>query len=263
MTAQARGWGPPPVSRSKVDPGKAPLSGATFPGGVHQDLVALAETLLEITERRGYHCVPGWCWGLAARKVRGSSTTWSNHAWALALDINAPTNPMTSRLITDMPSWMPRLWEAHGFRWGGRYKTRPDAMHYEYMGRPRDVAKHLASARQQLAALGGPTEDEEDDVMKRGDKGAEVTVLQWRINQYLHGENDPRKAGKAYGLKVDGDYGPATEDYVRHVQSTFGYDPSGVYNLPTALRLQERLIQLGVIRVQEPNGAALSERGSD
>lgn len=110
---------------------------------------------------------------------------------------------------------------------------------------------------------GGSPPTEEDDVMKRGDSGAEVSVLQWRINQYLHGESDPRGRGQGYGLVVDGQYGPATEDYVRHVQSTFGYQTSGVYNLPTALRLQERLIQVGIIRPQVPNGASHTERGAD
>jgi hypothetical protein len=133
---------------------KAALSGATFPGGFHEDVRALVEILLEATERRGYRCVVGWCWGYAPRMIRGSTTAWSNHAWALAVDINAPKNPMSSRLITDMPSWMPRMWEDCGFRWGGRYRVRPDAMHYEYVGRPGDVAGHLARARGYLAALG-------------------------------------------------------------------------------------------------------------
>lgn len=46
---------------------------------------------------------------------------------------------MTDRLITDMPAWMPALWEANGWRWGGRYTNRPDAMHYEYMGTPESA----------------------------------------------------------------------------------------------------------------------------
>lgn len=185
MSSQTRGWGPAPTPRSRIDQAKAPISGAEFPGGIHQDLLALWLTLIEITERRGYLCVVGWCWGYANRKIRGSDR-WSNHAWGLAGDINAPKNPMGSRLVTDMPSWMPVLWEKYGFRWGGRYRTRPDAMHYEYIDRPEKVAGYLQAARQELAALGGSTLAEEDDeIMRPPEKSERVRQWQNTVNRLI------------------------------------------------------------------------------
>lgn len=108
--------------------------------------------------RRGYQLVPGWCWGYACRKISGSST-WSNHAWGLAVDLNAPKNPYGSRLVTDMPSWMPALWKSYGFRWGGDYRNNKDAMHYEFMGSVADAKRQTERARAELGK-GGPVTPE-------------------------------------------------------------------------------------------------------
>lgn len=144
-TAQDRGWGAPPVPRSRI---------VTIRTGdvllpVHTRVAALVRALCDETQRRGYTLVDGWCWGYAPRPIAGS-TAWSNHAWGLAVDLNAPKNPMGSRLVTDMPAWMPRMWEEYGFRWGGRYVTRPDAMHYEFMGTPAQASAYAARAAEQF-----------------------------------------------------------------------------------------------------------------
>lgn len=148
--AAARGWGPGwPTPRVK-DMAWITVRGVTVPNGVHRDLAPLVSWLLEETLRRGYPLKPGWCWGYACRPIAGS-TRASNHSWGLAVDLNAPTNPMRSPLRTDMPSWMVKLWEDHGFRWGGRYSGTPDSMHYEFMGSPHDA--RAASARVTGAGL--------------------------------------------------------------------------------------------------------------
>lgn len=106
---------------------------------------------------------------------------------------------------------------------------------------------------------------EEEDVLQRGDKGAEVTVLQWRINELLHGEADPRGAGKDYGLKADGDFGEDTEKYVRHVQAGFGYTMNaGKADAALLVRIERRLLELGRVKIPVgANGAAHTERGAD
>jgi hypothetical protein len=48
-----------------------------------------------------------------------------------------------------MPTWMPPLWNQFGFRWGGTYSSKKDAMHYEFMGTPADAAHHTARAQAQ------------------------------------------------------------------------------------------------------------------
>jgi hypothetical protein len=173
--------------------------------------------LIDETEKRGYDVKPGQTWGYACRAIRGSSSP-SNHSWALAIDINAPTNPMGSRLITDMPAWMPKLWEAHGFRWGGTYRSRPDAMHYEFMLTPADAARIIRDIEKGRA----PAQVEAKLPLKlppKGDKnymkGKVVKDVQNMINGWilLHQPIDPG-GNKLRYLNVDGVYGMATAVYI-------------------------------------------------
>jgi hypothetical protein len=142
--AEARGWGKGwPTTRVK-DMAWITVRGVTVPNGVHRDLAPLVSYLMEETLGHGYPLKPGWCWGYCCRPISGSARA-SNHSWGLAVDLNAPTNPMRRPLTTNMPVWMVKLWEDHGFRWGGRYTGTPDSMHYEFMGSPADA--RAASAR--------------------------------------------------------------------------------------------------------------------
>ena len=130
------------------------MDGTEFPGGVRAELAELVELLVTETKARGYQfgtpADPSYgCWGYSCRAISGTSSP-SNHSWGLAVDINAPANPYTSPLVTDMPNWMPELWNAYGFRWGGDYSGDQDAMHYEYMGSVADAAEHTARARTEL-----------------------------------------------------------------------------------------------------------------
>ena len=133
-TAADRGWGSgwPNAQVDKIVSLRR-ADGVVLP--VRREVAPMVAWLCDETERRGYNLRPGECWGFANRPIRGTLTA-SNHSWGLAVDLNAPANPMGSRLITDMPAWMPKLWAEHGWRWGGTYTSRPDAMHYEYMGTP-------------------------------------------------------------------------------------------------------------------------------
>lgn len=69
------------------------------------------------------------------RKITGG-TNWSLHAYGIAVDINARTNPYGKKLITDMPFAMVEAIKSIKtrdgvgvFRWGGDYRTNKDAMH--------------------------------------------------------------------------------------------------------------------------------------
>lgn len=148
-TAADRGWGSgyPYCQGDKIV--RLYVDGVDYPGGIRREIRELVTLLLKATKRRGYKPKAGWCWGYACRAIRGS-TAPSNHSWGLAVDINAPKNPMGGG--TDMPDWMPRLWEEYGFRWGGTF-SRPDAMHYEFMGTPRDAAGYTKKAREELVEM--------------------------------------------------------------------------------------------------------------
>jgi peptidoglycan hydrolase-like protein with peptidoglycan-binding domain len=117
---------------------------------VRREIAPLVAWLCDETIRRGYDLRSGQCWGFACRAIRGSRSP-SNHSWGLAIDLNSLANPMGARLVTDMPGWMPELWTEHGFRWGGSYNGRKDAMHFEYMGTPEKAARQAARVGQAVA----------------------------------------------------------------------------------------------------------------
>lgn len=149
-------WGPgwPSCQFAKINSGFAVATKwgiVKFPGGVRHEITELVARLVKETANRGYRfgtpSDPSYgCWGFACRAIRGS-TSPSNHSWGLAVDINAPKNPMGETLITDMPGWMPDLWNAYGFRWGGDYRSRPDAMHYEFIGSLAEAVSYTQIAR--------------------------------------------------------------------------------------------------------------------
>lgn len=139
--AEARGWGPGWPTQRYRD--MVRVSGGGIVVSVHRLIAPLVAHLLDETTKRGYELRDGQCWGYACRAIAGTRRA-SNHSRGLAVDLNAPANPMGVGLVTDMPAWMPKLWEQWGFRWGGGYSGRKDAMHYEFTGTPAD-ARSLAT----------------------------------------------------------------------------------------------------------------------
>lgn len=96
------------------------------------------------------------CWGYAARTIRGSSTTLSNHASGTALDLRARAHPLgrpaTATFTPAQIKAIDRIMaDCRGaLRWGGRW-TRPDGMHLEVTASEAACALVLA----QLAAAEG------------------------------------------------------------------------------------------------------------
>jgi len=203
-SAATRGWGKAPAPRSSIVTLRR-ADGLALP--VHTDIASLVAWLCDETERRGYDLNPAWCWGYAPRKVRGSKTVWSNHAWGLAIDLNAPANPLTEngKVVSDMPAWVPQLWKSYGFGWGGDYPgARKDPMHFEFLGTKADAARFTLQTKTARPAL------------KLGSIGEAVKLLQARLN--AHGAK----------LKVDGLFGPKTHDVVRWFQGTKGLVIDGI-----------------------------------
>ena len=66
-------------------------------------------------------------WSYDNRRVRGEKVK-SNHAFGLAVDINALANPVGTP--GDMPDEVVRQWEVEGGEWGGDWE-RADPMHFE------------------------------------------------------------------------------------------------------------------------------------
>jgi LysM repeat protein len=125
---------------------------------VHRKIARLVDILLEETERRGYTIHKEQTGGYNNRAIRKSNPKKpSNHSWGLAVDINSIINEFRTdgKLVTDVPVWMPKLWNKYGFAWGGAYKhNRKDPMHFEFMGSPADADDKTQAAIKQLS-LGG------------------------------------------------------------------------------------------------------------
>lgn len=206
---------------------------------VRREIAELVATLLEITEVLGYdvcHPPQGECcgtWGVACRAIRGTQSP-SNHSWGLAIDINAPCNPMASTFQTNIPPKVIHAWEACGFYWGGRYTSRPDTMHLEYIGRPQDVAAHLARAQEIRAANGeipGGTPQPHPPARQfepyaKGAVPGSRTVAEWSAGDDVAFVQ--RFIGEKAAGRADGYFGPQTVLGVRHYQRLRGLQPDGV-----------------------------------
>lgn len=80
------------------------------------------------------------------RRITGGSG-FSLHAYAIAADLNWQSNPYGRVLRTDMPPAMRAAIKAirtrngrQVFGWGGDYRTNKDAMHWEVVCTPADLA---------------------------------------------------------------------------------------------------------------------------
>lgn len=125
---------------------------------------ALTE-LDKILKRWGYRPKSGQTWGYNCRRITGG-TGYSLHAYGISVDINSLANPYGKRLITDMPRQM--VEEILALRtnsgkqvwgWGGNYRTNKDAMHFEIVCTPADLATGI---RGSLASQPETNQYEED-----------------------------------------------------------------------------------------------------
>jgi D-alanyl-D-alanine carboxypeptidase len=85
-----------------------------------------------VVERHHLHIYSG-CFN--PRMVRGSTTHWSVHAFAAAIDINsqgAPFEVDKRPSQENMPDFAVAIWKRFGATWGGNFK-RKDWMHFQFV----------------------------------------------------------------------------------------------------------------------------------
>jgi hypothetical protein len=160
--AEARDWGPgwPNCQTDK-------LTTIELSNGVRitvrREVANLIRDLLDYVLWRGYVIRPKVTGGYNCRAIVDSDPpVASNHSWGLAVDVNWDVNALGDDEPgeVDIPKWMVSLMWAHGWYWGGWY-GREDAMHFEYVYRPSDVAGHAAAARSLLEEAMSLDPDEE------------------------------------------------------------------------------------------------------
>jgi hypothetical protein len=125
----------------RLDPGflrrhivtrRVPLLGAVT---CHRRMIpALRSAMAELRRRGLGHLVDAseYAGCYAPRRIQPSGTL-SLHAWGLAVDLNAASNPVGGESNQD-PRLL-RAMERHGFSWGGDFPTVTDPMHFEFRGR--------------------------------------------------------------------------------------------------------------------------------
>lgn len=185
----ARGWGAmsrnPTTGQWTFVPQSDQMT--TVPGvtgKVHQLVAPIVDHLLRWLEaHRGRALDKDGNWGLAVRPIRGRETAayagvvdaWSNHSGGLAVDVEAPRNPMGVTGRGDFPpGWLEEC-HRYGFAWGagvpdGDYLDRPDRMHVEFIGTPAQAREYLAqlagasSSTTSSSAPAAPATREDDPV---------------------------------------------------------------------------------------------------
>lgn len=219
----------PAVSRSSIQTLKAPSGAEYVPGVLEGDVHYLFQNLVN-----DLHTIEpakkGWCWGYAPRTVRGSTTSISNHARAIAIDHNAPKHPLGKRntfSLSQRNKIRSLLNKKYGgvFRWGGDYKNRPDEMHFEVVGTPAAVKKAAANLRAGTkpqppkktvgSVLGVVNLHLVQKATTTKQKLATVSAIQRALN------NEGLGAGAA-----DGYWGPATWAAWRKWEQKCGYNPA-------------------------------------
>lgn len=163
---------------------------------------------------------------LCCRLIRGSSTKISSHSWGTAIDLtldgklDTRGNNKTHYGLTLIAP----IFNSYGWVWGAEFRTE-DAMHFEVskstlqqwqaQGLLVGSTTSVAAATTPLAKAAGKIAVS-PSVLKKGDTGAEVRLLQQKLNQ--HGAH----------LSTDGVFGNGTEKAVIAWQTKAGLAADGV-----------------------------------
>jgi len=178
--------------------------------GLRPALDSLAQVLADVRAAEPeIHAALGSAGMLCARLVRGSASAISNHSWGTAIDLtldgvlDAPGNDLVQQGLAAIAP----IFNRHGWFWGAGF-GREDAMHFE--------CGDALVRRWHRQGLFGPAGPPPAQVLSLGDRGPEVRRLQQALNE---------RAGAR--LKVDGDFGRATQAAVMAFQAARNLETTG------------------------------------
>lgn len=92
----------------------------------------------------------GGCYVPRFSRVSGQIGFLSRHTYGMALDTNTDSNCEGCR--PTMNCDVVRIFRRHGFAWGGNFR-RPDGMHFEWVGEPRDQIAYPSNYCRNLTAV--------------------------------------------------------------------------------------------------------------
>lgn len=144
-TQQVRNWYAPPCAGADTTISLNGTGRVTVRVSINDAVKALDAVLIKY----GYKTRRADTGAYNCRRITGG-TGWSLHAYKIALDLNWTTNPYGPRLITDMPLAMLHEIEAirtksgaQVWRAGAFYSGNKDAMHFEIICSPQDLASGI------------------------------------------------------------------------------------------------------------------------
>lgn len=109
-----------------------------FKQQVHKEAAAAMQGFLNELESTGYRINQFGGFNPRPKKdTRGNFIpgTISEHSYGYAIDINWDKNPYLEKLVTDFPDQIGMMAAKYGLSWGGDWRGKKDAMHFEYTGR--------------------------------------------------------------------------------------------------------------------------------
>ncbi len=188
----------------------------------HAKIATAVQALGRVFEAHGYHVRASDTGAYNCRPIT-NGTGHSLHAYGIALDVNWNTNPFRKDnvLVTDMSAAMianvKRIRTMTGARlwgWGGDYRSVKDAMHFEVVCAPADLAAGIDwdTVKQPKLETAKP---HRWPLIQRGDRGPAVEQLQVLLAV-------ARKGQPGYGT-----FGPKTEEAVREYQHAHGLEVDG------------------------------------
>lgn len=224
--ARERGWGPGwpncQTGKMKTITVKDDNGTVILRITVREEVAPMVMNLLEATDKL-YNIKPASTGAYNCRAIRGTSTA-SNHSWGLAVDINWNDNPMSYTFHSEIPPAVVAMWNDCGWYWGGFYSRRYDTMHFEYIGRPSDVASDTAQAvRYNKGAASKPT----TPTTGTWGKNFTGTVGSRNVQRWSRGD-DVKLVQRYFGLEDDGYFGPKTEAKVKSWQMGMDLPADGV-----------------------------------
>jgi hypothetical protein len=151
------------INEDPVTGGRTSFLGCAIPEGVNIAILPYLKEAEARIRQAGIQYKINTASSFAMRNVRERESI-SLHSWAVAIDINGAKNGLGSR-TTDIPQEVIDIMESVGFYWGGRWKGRPDPMHFEFRIDPFNSADLIRTeeGKKYLAAVQSQTNREFKD----------------------------------------------------------------------------------------------------
>ena len=166
-------------------------------------------------------------------------------ATALAFDLNWTTNPYGKRLVTDMPPAMRTAIKAirtnsgkQVWGWGGDYRTNLDAMHWEIVCSPKDLATGIDPRTVPGYKPPVPANPGKWQQFAKGATDAAIHAKGGKDNQVSELQMLLKMLG-FFRSNVDGSYGPITTSAVIAAKDAYRWpDRSSLIDAPFMLKLR-------------------------